>query len=74
MTAEGFGVRSVIRTAVPADEDSDRPLGFATLLTDPLGDLEMEDLFVDPAHRRRGIAGRLVLDAARPAVREGWAG
>jgi GNAT superfamily N-acetyltransferase len=59
------------RVATSAGEDGDRPLGFATLATDPPGELELADLFVDPGHRRRGIARQLVLDAVRTARRAG---
>jgi ribosomal protein S18 acetylase RimI-like enzyme len=52
------------RVAVEATGDGDRVLGFATVITDGLSGLELEDLFVDPTSQRRGIARRLVLDAA----------
>jgi ribosomal protein S18 acetylase RimI-like enzyme len=44
-------------------------LGFATVRTDEDGEADLEDLFVDPRCRRRGIARWLVLDAVS-AVRE----
>jgi GNAT superfamily N-acetyltransferase len=42
-------------------------LGFVTVVDGPDGDPELEDLFVDPERRRRGVARELVLDAARTA-------
>jgi GNAT superfamily N-acetyltransferase len=57
------------RVAVDAAPGDDRVLGFATLRTDEDGRPDLEDLFVDPGCRRRGIARRLVLDAVR-TVRE----
>jgi len=43
------------------------PVGFATGVPGRPGELELEDLFVDPARRRRGIALRLVRDQAELA-------
>jgi GNAT superfamily N-acetyltransferase len=48
------------RMRLAADEDS-TVVGFATFLVKD-GVAELEDLFVDPGHRRRGIAERLVRD------------
>lgn len=39
-------------------------LGFATVAEGDDGDGELEDLFVDPRWHRRGVAQRLILDAA----------
>jgi ribosomal protein S18 acetylase RimI-like enzyme len=56
------------RTRVVCETPDDRRvLGFATIVPDGHGEPELEDLFVDPAHRRRGIARRLVRDAAATA-------
>jgi ribosomal protein S18 acetylase RimI-like enzyme len=55
------------RAAVEASGDGGRVLGFATVVTDGYGGLELEDLFVDPPCQRRGIARRLVLDAVSRA-------
>jgi GNAT superfamily N-acetyltransferase len=61
------------RVVVDAMPDGDRVLGFATVTTDAQGALELEDLFVDPPSQRRGIARRLVLDAATSARESGHA-
>ena len=42
-------------------------VGFATIVVDQDGGLELEDLFVDPGWRRRGVARRLVADVVRTA-------
>jgi ribosomal protein S18 acetylase RimI-like enzyme len=63
----GDGIRDG-RTRVAVPRSTAAPvLGFATVTTGPDGDPDLEDLFVDPSHRRRGIARRLVLDAVRTA-------
>jgi GNAT superfamily N-acetyltransferase len=67
------------RVAVTGKEDDCRVLGFATVTSDGDGDgdgdrasaPDLEDLFVDPGWRRRGIARRLILDAVRTARRAG---
>lgn len=59
------------RVAVDATRDDGRILGFATVATDEHGVLDLEDLFVDPRCRRRGIARRLVLDAVETARETG---
>lgn len=59
------------RVAVDATWDAGRVLGFATVATDEYGVLDLEDLFVDPRCRRRGIARRLVLDAVTKARESG---
>ncbi|MGC5584954.1 GNAT family N-acetyltransferase [Ornithinimicrobium sp. W1679] len=58
------------RVAMPAAGDG-RIVGFATVVADPLDGLELEDLFVDPAWHRRGIARALVLDAVATARKAG---
>jgi GNAT superfamily N-acetyltransferase len=55
------------RMRLAADEDN-VVVGFATFHVND-GVAELEDLFVDPEHRRRGIAERLVLDISK-RVRE----
>jgi GNAT superfamily N-acetyltransferase len=59
------------RVATSAVEDDDGIRGFATVAVDPYGGLELEDLFVDPRWRRRGIARELVLDLVAAARRGG---
>lgn len=59
------------RVAVDAAGEGHRVLGFATVRPDQDGVLELEDLFVDPACRRLGIARRLVLDAVNSARESG---
>jgi GNAT superfamily N-acetyltransferase len=59
------------RVATTTSEDGDRLLGFATVAVDPDGGLELEDLFVAPGWRRRGVARQLVLDAAATARQAG---
>ena len=59
------------RVATTAAGDDDRIRGFATVAVDQDGGLELEDLFVDPGWRRRGIARELVLDLATAARRDG---
>ena len=57
------GHTRVVTTA--RGEGRDRVLGFATVSGTPDDDgLELVDLFVDPEHRRLGVARELVLDAA----------
>jgi GNAT superfamily N-acetyltransferase len=53
-------------TRVVVDAD-DRVLGFATVVPCGAG-LELDDLFVDPEHMRRGIATRLVSGIAADAA------
>jgi GNAT superfamily N-acetyltransferase len=51
----------------------DRIVGFATVVTGEDGRLELEDLFVDPDWRRRGIARELVRELAGNARERGHA-
>jgi GNAT superfamily N-acetyltransferase len=53
-----------------ATDRSGRILGFVTVVGIE-GGLEVEDLFVEPDAMRRGVATRLLLDAAGRAEREG---
>jgi GNAT superfamily N-acetyltransferase len=55
------------RMRLAVDEDSN-VAGFATFLVKD-GVAELEDLFVDPRHRRRGVGELLVLDISK-RVRE----
>jgi GNAT superfamily N-acetyltransferase len=55
------------RVAVLGPEHADRVIGFATVIPDADDGPELDDLFVDPAWRRRGIARRLIEDAAERA-------
>jgi ribosomal protein S18 acetylase RimI-like enzyme len=59
------------RVAVTGTPGDDRVLGFATVVVEEDGQLDLEDLFVDPQCRRRGIARRLILDAVRTAREAG---
>jgi GNAT superfamily N-acetyltransferase len=59
------------RVAVVVSGGRDRLTGFATLIRGPDGQPDLEDLFVDPECRRRGIARRLIQDAAFTARRAG---
>jgi GNAT superfamily N-acetyltransferase len=66
-TGEGIA-QGRTRVATVPDERTERVVGFATVADSPDGDgLELEDLFVDPAHRRLGFARALVLDACSAA-------
>jgi ribosomal protein S18 acetylase RimI-like enzyme len=56
-------------TLVAVDREG-RVVGFATVVRLDEG-LELEDLFVDPAFMRRGIATALVAELAREAARSG---
>ncbi|MEV6850344.1 GNAT family N-acetyltransferase [Actinoplanes sp. NPDC051411] len=61
------------RTLVALDgpPDEGRIVGFATVATGDDGGLELEDLFVDPERRRRGIARHLVRAVAGAARADG---
>jgi GNAT superfamily N-acetyltransferase len=68
-TGEGIAAgRTLVALAGPPG--SGRIVGFATLATSQDDGLELEDLFVDPGRRRRGVARHLLQqigDAAREA-------
>ena len=61
------------RVVVEDERGQGRVLGFATVADDEHGEPDLEDLFVDPLFRRRGIARRLVLDATRTVGASGRA-
>jgi GNAT superfamily N-acetyltransferase len=70
-TGDGIGEG---RTRVPfatVDGGGEHLAGFVTLARGPDGQPDLEDLFVDPGWRRRGIARRLVHDVASTARRVG---
>jgi GNAT superfamily N-acetyltransferase len=62
----GFGGEGVAegrtRVAVVAENGTERIVGFATVADGADGVPDLEDLFVDPGRRRRGVARRLVED------------
>lgn len=58
-TGEGIAPGRTL-VAVAGPPGNDRVVGFATVGSGRDGGLELEDLFVDPDWRRRGIARRLV--------------
>jgi GNAT superfamily N-acetyltransferase len=66
-TGEGIAAgRTLVAVAGPSGES--RAIGFATVAAGPDDDAELEDLFVDPDWRRRGVARHLVqqlVDGAR---------
>jgi GNAT superfamily N-acetyltransferase len=53
--------------AVVRSADNDQVVGFATVAAGQDDDLELEDLFVDPDWRRRGVARQLVLQVVNTA-------
>jgi N-acetylglutamate synthase-like GNAT family acetyltransferase len=57
---------------VRVHEQDGEVTGFAAVLPLPDGDVELDGLFVRPAHMRHGIGGELVADGARRA-RDGGA-
>src|SRR5512142_1650106 len=59
------------RVAVAGPEGDGPLLGFATVATCHDGEPELEDLFVDPGRRRRGIARLLVRDVVGTAREAG---
>jgi ribosomal protein S18 acetylase RimI-like enzyme len=61
------------RVVVEGANDVTAVLGFATVKSEEDGELDLEDLFVDPRCRRRGIARWLVLDAVSEARQRGHA-
>ena len=60
------------RVAIAVSDGRDQLAGFATLTRGSDGQADLEDLFVDPQYRRRGIARRLIQDAASNARRAGY--
>ena len=56
--------------------DGDRAVGFARALSDGVSDAFIQDVIVDPAYRRRGIARELVTRLTAELVRRGidWIG
>jgi GNAT superfamily N-acetyltransferase len=59
------------RVAVAGSQNEGRIVGFATAAVGSGDGPELEDLFVDPHWRRRGIARRLVLDVVDTARQAG---
>jgi GNAT superfamily N-acetyltransferase len=47
-------------------------LGFATVVPDRDGGVELDDLFVDPEFQRRGVARALIADAVEAAKAAGY--
>jgi GNAT superfamily N-acetyltransferase len=47
------------------------PVGFSVVITGPGGAYELDGLFVEPNHMRRGIGSSLVEDACERAWRAG---
>ncbi|GAA4802098.1 hypothetical protein GCM10023200_44020 [Actinomycetospora chlora] len=66
-------VAQVRALRVRVDEQGGEVTGFAAVLPLPDGDVELDGLFVRPAHMRRGIGARLVADAAGRARAAGAA-
>lgn len=58
--------------AVSGDDTGDHLVGFASVVAAPDGELELEDLFVDPDQHRRGIARRLLGRVADTARENGY--
>jgi GNAT superfamily N-acetyltransferase len=59
---------AAIRLGTPADLPACSGVGFATWAAEPGGTIDLEDVFVDPDWRRRGIATALlghVVDVVR---------
>jgi GNAT superfamily N-acetyltransferase len=67
----GDGIAAARTQVAVTGTDDDRVLGFATVTDGQDGQPELEDLFVDPQQHRRGIARRLIADAARTARQAG---
>src|SRR5262245_12661178 len=61
--------RTLVAVARPSGND--RVVGFATVASGEDDDPELEDLFVDPAWRRRGIARQLVQQIVNTARKSG---
>lgn len=55
------------RLADAGPQGNSQVAGFVTVAVDQDGGLELEDLFVDPGWRRRGVARRLVADVVTTA-------
>ncbi|MCV2396254.1 GNAT family N-acetyltransferase [Actinotalea sp. M2MS4P-6] len=60
------------RLAHAGPDETGRVLGFATASPVSESELELDDLFVDPPFQRRGVARRLVVDAARSGAAAGF--
>jgi GNAT superfamily N-acetyltransferase len=69
-TGDGIG-EGRTRVAVVTVDGRERLAGFATLTAGPDGRPDLDDLFVEPQSRRRGLARRLVADLATGARRAG---
>ena len=69
-TGDGIG-EGRTRVAVVTVDGRQQVAGFATLARGSDGQPDLEDLFVHPQWRRRGIARRLVHDLASTARRDG---
>jgi GNAT superfamily N-acetyltransferase len=59
------------RVAVAGLEGVETILGFATVTVGDVGEPELDDLFVDPQWYRRGVARRLIDDAAQTVRKTG---
>lgn len=68
-----FGVSAAALEAgwVRVCKSDGRIVGYATLIARDAESMELEDLFVDPDHMRRGIGRALMLDAVATARRRG---
>jgi GNAT superfamily N-acetyltransferase len=64
-------VQGRTRVAVAGPEGEGTILGFATVTVGDAGDAELDDLFVDPQWHRRGVAKRLIEDAAQTVHKSG---
>jgi GNAT superfamily N-acetyltransferase len=65
---EEFVDRGWVRVAV---DETGAPLGFAVVIPGEGSAHELDGLFVEPAHMRRGVGRALVADAARRASSSG---
>jgi GNAT superfamily N-acetyltransferase len=65
-TGEGIAVGRTL-AAVVGPPGEDRVVGFATIAAGPDDGAELEDLFVDPHWRRRGVARHLVRQVVKIA-------
>jgi len=69
----GDGIADGLTRLAEAGRDDARAiLGFATVAVGAEGELELDDLFVDPLHQRRGVARALIADAVATATRNGY--